>query len=231
MNLPTGKYIGVATAASVYKSKGGALMVALSFDITSPGFEAESITAHECLGQKNGDISAITVETFKQCFGWGGADPFQIVDDAASGALRERPVELVIEQESFTGSDGTQKSGARVKFINPIGGKLPESADRNSIMAEYGAKLRALGGQAAKPTTPKAPSAPAPAPLPLPTKGCTKDAAWHTACTAKHGFSDAELNTDWFDLLARLFPGQTENSLTPYDWAKVKEHYSDDVPY
>lgn len=211
-------------------------MVALNFDITSPGFEAESITSHECLAQKDGTISQISFETFKQCFGWGGADPFQLVDDAESGALRERPVELVIEQESFTGSDGQQKTGARVKFINPIGGRLPESADRNSIMSEYGARLRALGGTTATvnsaktttvPTKAPAPSAPPAAPL----AGCTKDAAWHTACTAKHGMSDAELNTDWFDTLGRMFPGRTEQSLQPQDWAKVKEHYADDVPY
>lgn len=241
MNLPNGKYIGVATAASIYESQGGALMAALSFDITSEGYEAESITARECLGKKDGTISEITYETFKQCFGWSGVDPFELVDAASSGALKERPVELVIEEETFTGRDGSQKTGARVRYINPLGGsgRLPECADRGSINAKYGARFRAMSGNTrttntgvgCPPKPSEAPKAPAARSAPAPTSGCTKDIAWQAACTVNSSLSDADLNSLWFKTLESLFPGKAEATLTPANWQIVRNQFDDAVPY
>ena len=239
MNLPNGKYIGVATAASIYESTGGALMVALSFDILSEGHVGDSITARECLGKKDGTISEITYETLKQCFGWSGVDIFELVDAATSGALKERPVELVIEEETFTGRDGTQKTGARVRYINPLGGagRLPECADRGMINAKYGARLRAMSGNTSTTNStvgcpPKASEAPKPpAARSAPVTGCTKEVAWQAACTVNSALSDADLNALWFKTLASLFPGKPEADLTPANWQIVRNQFDDAVPY
>ena len=79
------------------------------------------------------------------------------------------------------------------------------------------------------PSRPAPVDAPAPAPSPA-AGGCTKDVAWAAACETCHGLSDPELNEKWFNTIAALFPGRTEQSLSPVDWARVRGEF-DEVPF
>jgi hypothetical protein len=249
MNLPPATYTAKPREASVYESKAGALMAAIVFDITSEGYTGQRITSHQCLAKKDGSLSDITIETFKQCFGWDGSDFFWIEDACKNGALAECEVELVIEEEQYQDNKTQEwKTSPKVRYINPIGGgsiKLPASADRNSVRARYGASLRALGGGAPKapqpaPTAPPsqsqhplpgvpAPSARPPSTAPAPTS--TMDKAWEACCAAYQNMPSDQLEKVWFTTRERMFPGR-EKSMTGADWHTLVEAFqNDDVPF
>lgn len=236
MKIPNGTYQAAATDAVTYKSDGGALMIAISFTLSNEGYESERTTSHQCIIRKDGSLSEIGVETLKQCFQWDGANPCQLADSIKAG---DYPVDLVIEEESFVGKDGTTQTNSKVKWINPIGGSaagsLPQAGDEGAIMAEFGATLRAAAGPAKpkaaskpKEAAPKPKSAPPQRPTQTTVQG-TEDKAW-AACQAVNPV-EAAASAAWWKAIDNLFKGRQPKDLSGTDWATLTLHFSDDVPF
>jgi hypothetical protein len=97
----------------------------------------------QCLVQKDGTVSEITIRMLRDCWGWDGQDPFWLAEPAN---LDGKEVEIVVEEESFIGRDGQERTAVKVRYINLVGGRRPEPADRKAVLAKYGAKFRALSG-------------------------------------------------------------------------------------
>lgn len=225
--LSDGTYNAEAKSAVIWESEKGALMVTFDFDVEGGG----NIKGQQCIVQKDGTISEISIRTLKECFGWAGQDPFDLENpDSLSG----KKVELVLAWEEY---NGKQRLG--VKYINAPGGGMPKPADRKSVLAKYGAKFRALsGGAPAAPTkapaakTPPAPPKP-PAP-PAPNKSAappsTMEDAWANCCAAHQGKPEGELYELWNQATEKVKPGHT-NDLTPEQWGEVKAMFEDNVPY
>lgn len=236
MQIPSGTYQGTATDGSYYKSNGGALMVAICFNLENEGVEGKTITSHQCIIRKDGSLSDIGKETLEQCFNWTSGNPADLVEIFKAGESR---VDLVIEDEQFIGSDGTPQTASKVKWINPIGGSgggLPQCADIDQIMAEFGATLRAgFGGKAQKKPTsaPKpAPTAIAPPPrkLPVTEPQFTAAMAWD-ACRKNVPTGAQE---KWSETLDSIFGSKPEADFTSADWKRVADHFEvggDDVPF
>jgi hypothetical protein len=118
------------------------------------------ITAIRTIVSKEGAVQMNEVEKLKEIFGVDGTlDSIFGLMDADQG---EKRFEIDVQDEEYNG-----KVSRKVKWINPIGGggggmKMPEPADRRSVLTKYGSKFRALaGGAPVKPATP-APATPKP---------------------------------------------------------------------
>jgi hypothetical protein len=96
---------------------------------------------------RDGTIQTRTADTMKEVFGWDGVDPFWLMDNSEDGGPMRS-----LEFEIVGGPETGDKGGLYFKsqWLNPIGGgaKMPESADRRSVLAKYGSKFRALAGVA-----------------------------------------------------------------------------------
>ena len=100
------------------------------------------------LAKADGTMLTKTIDTLKAVFGWNGEDPFWLMENSAEdGALRSVEFEIVGGPE--TGDKGGQYF--KSQWLNPLGGgmKTPVAANRESVMAKYGSKFRALAGVAA----------------------------------------------------------------------------------
>lgn len=206
----------------VYETEGGALMVAFDF-----GVDAEtSIVGRVCLVKKDGEVLQNNVRNLKEAFGWDGTDPFWLADTDHS----DREVEIVVEME--TDQNGTARP--TVKWINAPGrgGGLGaiRPADRNSVLAKYGMKFRALSGGTPVRTAPaKAPVAtPAPAAPParqappvVAAPPATVQDAWGVFCKAAGDQDDKALEEMWYKALAELVQGKDQSRFTPEDWGLV----------
>lgn len=230
--IPEGTYPAVATAASVWESEKGALMITFQFALDA----GDPINGSQCIVQKDGTISEITVNTLKKCFAWDGLDPFWLEDPAN---LADKPVDLVIEHEEWKG-----KPRAHVRYINAPGDGIPASADRKKVLAKYGARFRALSGGATVATPPKrATPPPPPAPKvvapPRPTLGAgggptaTMEEAWAVLCDAEKasGKDRDELADLWSDAIGSLMGDKPQSDFTPQDWGRLASHFADDLPY
>jgi hypothetical protein len=241
--IAPGTYLAQATGASVYESAGGALMLAFAFEVPNEGGEPERLTAHQCLVQKDGTVSTITVGMCKTCWGWDGTDPFWLTDPAN---LAGKDVEIVCEEDSWTNNKGEVKTGVKVRYINPPGGgnRLPEPADRKAVLAKYGAKFRAISGgtQVKKPATTAPPKAMAPAPKPkapapadppaAPKPISSMQEAWNTLNEAMAGQPEDTVHAAWYEKLKAAVPGKSnQQDFTPEDWGAVKAACEDNVSY
>lgn len=221
--MEAGTYTARALEGVVWETNKGALMITFLF-VTE---DHQRIKGGQCLVQKDGTVSEITMRTLKECFGWDGQDPFWLTEPAN---LEGKDVELVVEMRSFVGDDGQTREAPSVRYINPVGGsdRMPESASRSSILSKYGAKFRALSGGAPA-AKPKKVAKPAPAPKPAgPTS--TMEECWGILCGNMDGKTAEEMESAWFAVIERLFPGKNNSDLTPQDWGKVKAEVEDNVP-
>lgn len=206
-------------------------MITLNHQITNAGYENNKIFSMECIVQKDGTISERTIETLRACYQWDGIDPFDLTDPAF---LKGKPVQLVIEHETFEG-----KLRAKVLYLNPpgfIGGfKMPDSADRKKVMDNYGSRFRALAGgtpPVAKKSAPPPATAPAPAPASDPNAPtATMDECWNELLKAREGTSDAKVTSEWHETVKKLFGDKTNSQITPQEWGRFKASITDDVPY
>jgi hypothetical protein len=228
MKIPDGTYQANATHAVVYKSPAGAGIIAIKFDITTEGHETEKIASRQCLVRKDGSPSDIGIESMKKSFGWDGGNPYRLAEMICDG--NPHTVDLVLETETFTGSDGTLKEISSVKWINPVGGatggSLPESTDEASFMAEFGA---VFGVTAPAPTSPPT-LATSPPPISAKVKdpGQAKAAAW-AACQRGN---PEDATTAWSDGFNRLFKVREADSLSAAEWDTLAAHFLDTaVPF
>lgn len=236
--IAEGTYTARACAGSVWESDKGALMLTLDLEITDETHPGQRLFSRQCIVQRDGTVSEITVENLRAAFGWDGADPFWFED---YNHYMDREIEIVVVHETYNGKDY-----AAVKYINAPGGgrTMPKSADRKTIMAKYGAKFRALSQTSAPTrTTNSAPPQPGP-PTPPPTRTASTpppaaakvepsdmNEAWATLCDANPSASHETLTKIWQDTIADLFKGKDNSDLTPEDWGIAKLKFEDDVPY
>lgn len=237
MQIENGKYPAHPTGrVEVGEHKNGCLIATLEFDIG----EGRTISNTFWLTTKDGAVNTRSIETLKEIFGWDGADPFWLADHATE--LVDIPVELVIENETFTGDDGNDHTAPKVKWVNPVGGGGVKVAngDRASLLAKYGAKLRAVSGG----TTPLAkksappPSAPPKTNPPTATKKAnppsTMEDCWKAITEAMAEKPRAEVEAKWFEIIKDVHGDKPQMEYTAADWgavmAKLREVF-DNLPF
>ena len=164
-SLQPGTYPAHPDCFSVCESQKGNLMVVIRVLLDGTDM---TLNYYGVIACSDGTLSTKTIDSLKEWSGWDGVDPYWFMDHAQE--LQQVPVDVVTENETFTGNDGQQRVGARVKFINrPNSGRsaLPQVADRSAILAKFGARLRAnaatgkkfVPGQAAAAPAASAPAA------------------------------------------------------------------------
>lgn len=214
----------------IYETEKGALCAALPVKLF--GEVAWTGKHTMTLAKSDGTIQEKTIQTLKQVFGWDGQDPFWLSDTDLTGA----DFEVVGEHEEYQPPDGEAKMVFKIQWLNPIGGtgaKMPTPADRKSVAAKYGAKLRALSGKpvtptpkpatpkAAQPELPKPPTKPAPV---APPSGppATMEETWQSLIKSNPGKTEQELGIRWWETMEAMFPGKNNSQLTPVEWGQLK---------
>ena len=107
---PTGKVI-------VGEHTNGCLVCQMEFAFDDT---AQTIANVFWLTQKDGALSTRNIDTLKDLFGWNGQDFFWLEDHAEE--FKEVPVELVIENESFTDKNNKEHISPKIKWVNKPGG-------------------------------------------------------------------------------------------------------------
>ena len=126
----------------IYETDKGALCAAVPCVMLDNGFTFKHTMT---LVTRDGTVQTRTADTFKQVFGWDGADPFWLMDASEEGGPM-RAIEFEIVGGPETGDKGGQYF--KSQWLNPVGGglKTPPAADRRSVLAKYGTKFQALAG-------------------------------------------------------------------------------------
>ena len=239
MEIPNeGKYVCKLNGQLViYEAPTGSLCAAVPSVMVDSGFTFKHTMV---LVKADTTILTKTVDTLKAVFGWDGADPFWLMENSADeGALRSVEFEIVGGPE--TGDKGGQYF--KSQWLNPLGGgmKTPVAANRESVMAKYGGKFKALAGVAdQKPEvrgqnghSGRAPLKPAPlAPPPVahggPPKGATMEEAWAALNENNPGKDGAAIEKIWFDTIAKLFPNKSNTDLKLHEWGRLKAEFEKD---
>lgn len=224
--IQEGTYTATGKTLSITETEKGAIMLNFTFALD----DGTIIPARQCLVQKDGTISEITLRVLRECFGFTGSDPFDLAENPEALA---KQVELVVVIEEYEG-----KQRSVVKYINPPGGGSAsgKAVDRKTFQQRFGTKLRALsGGAPAKPATPKPPTPPSAAPKPAAPKKpaaapATMEEAWGVFCAEQEGVEEQELYRRWDALLTKIKPNHG-NNLTPEEWGQAKAMAEDNVPY
>lgn len=229
MLLENGKYISRSTERVVYETDQGALCVAIKCEVMEGEKTGTVVKSVQTIAKRDGTLQERTIATLKEVFGWDGTDPFWLMETD----LSDKHFEIEIENQQD--AQDPNKVYSSVKWLNPLGGgpgvKMPTPANKQSVLAKYGSRFRALaGGTPAKPATPPPPKAATPPPPPSgPT--ATMEQAWNALWEANPGITNEQATQTWQREIARLFPGKTNSDLTPQDWAALKEELSDSVPF
>lgn len=237
MQIENGNYAAKPTGLAVGgEHQNGCLIVSMEFEMEG----GAKISNTFWLTTKDGAMNTRTIQTLKEVFGWDGSDPFWFED---SLTLREIPVELVIENETFTGNDGVERTAPKVKWVNApggAGGVKIANGDRKTLLAKYGAKLRAVSGGAPAPARsappaakPAAPAAPAAEPSDM--EACWNELFSRMMYTGKPGskVKRSAVEAKWFEILKELHGEKDPNEFTPAEWGAVLVAVNtvDEIPY
>ena len=242
MEIPNeGKYVCKLNGQLViYEAPTGSLCAAVPSVMVDSGFTFKHTMV---LVKADATILTKTVDTLKAVFGWDGADPFWLMENSADeGALRSVEFEIVGGPE--TGDKGGQYF--KSQWLNPLGGgmKTPVAANRESVMAKYGGKFKALAGGAAplansattgKSAPPVAQRAATPQAAPKiptapsgPPKGATMEEAWAALNENNPGKDGVAIEKIWFDTIAKLFPNKSNTDLKLHEWGRLKAEFEKD---
>jgi hypothetical protein len=251
MEVPQeGKYVcRLAGQLVIYEATTGSLCAAVPCVMVDSGFTFKHTLV---LVKSDGTIQTKTTDTLKAVFGWDGVDPFWLMDSSEDGGpMRD------VEFEIVGGPETGDKGGIYFKsqWLNPVGGsmKTPPSADRRAVLAKYGRKFQALSASASPATAPqsekqKAESrsaattggAPVPPssrsgarsnpPPPPGAPAATMEEAWAELNAVEAGKTPGEIETLWFETIARLFPNKSNTDLKPHEWGKLKAAFADAIP-
>lgn len=238
--LNPGTYNARGGKLVVSEKESGAVMVEFICHITNDGFEGQTIPCRQCLAQKDGTISEITVRIMREIF---NANSLEEVLALQEQDLSQFEFEIEVVHEEYEG-----KVRDTVKYVNKPGGsgRLGTPADPQKLIRQFASRYRALaGGTAAKPAPGKAPPAPArqatppppqrQAPPPPPRKPAkdpgvsTEIECWEAFVKNNTDKKDDELNDLWAKTVDSVAPGKSD--LTPADWGKVKAVIEDNIPY
>jgi hypothetical protein len=240
-----GKYIaklsgpveGSKSGIIIYETQRGALCAAVPCKISEGPEMGKELKSTQTIVKQDGTIQTRTVDNLKAIFGWDGVDPFWLMEND----FAEIAFQIVVENEPGQNQDGSIKKDAqgntvyfsKAQWLNPLGGsmKMPEAADRRSVLAKYGSKFRALAGGAPA----KAPATPPPT-VPLVTPSLpsgptvTMEEAWQAMCKANDGKSESELTQLWFATLREKFGTDNNSQITPQQWGQLVKDL-DNLPY
>jgi hypothetical protein len=234
MEIPSeGKYVCKLNGPMViYEASTGSLCAAVPCLMSESGFTFKHTMV---IVKADGTVLTKTTDTLKAVFGWDGVDPFWLMDNSEDGgALRATEFEIVGGPE--TGDRGGQYF--KSQWLNPLGGglKTPAAANRQSVLAKYGNKFRALAGSSATtgksaPPVPRSLSSTPPVPKsPMVASPSTMEEAWTQLNESNPGKDGAAIEKIWFDTIAKLFPNKSNTDLKPQEWGKLKAEFKDDVP-
>ncbi len=238
MEIPNeGKYVCKLNGQLViYDAPTGSLCAAVPSVMVDSGFMFKHTMV---LAKADGTMLTKTIDTLKAVFGWNGEDPFWLMENSLDdGALRSVEFEIVGGPE--TGDKGGQYF--KSQWLNPLGGgmKTPVAANRESVMAKYGSKFRALAGVAAPPAnSAKAGKSAPPVPRPVPTtppvtkpptaaSPSTMEEAWTALNENNPGKEGAAIEKIWFDTIAKLFPNKSNTDLKVHEWGRLKAEFEKD---
>ena len=231
MEIPNeGKYVCKLNGPLViYEASTGSLCAAVPCQMTDSGFTFKHTMV---LVKADGTIMTKSTDTLKAVFGWDGVDPFWLMDNSLDdGAMRAVVFEIVGGPE--TGDKGGQYF--KSQWLNPLGGglKTPEAANRQSVMAKYGGKFKALAGSSATtgksalpvpravPSTPPVPKLPMPAPASM-------EEAWAALNENNPGKDAVTIEKLWFDTIGKLFPNKSNTDLKVHEWGRLKAEFEKD---
>jgi hypothetical protein len=253
MEIPSeGKYVCKLNGQLViYEASTGSICAAVPCVVAAPPANEGFTFKHTMvLVKADGTILTKTTDTLKTVFGWNGEDPFWLMDNSIdSGSMRDSEFEIVGGPE--TGDKGGQYF--KSQWLNPLGGgmKTPEAANRESVLAKYGGKFRALAGVAAPPANaPSVPCATVAAPLAMATTRATRvlpksktppppvaptqlapatmEQAWAALNEANPGQPAAVIEKIWFDTIGKMFPNKSNTDLKMHEWARLKAEFEKD---
>ena len=255
MEIPSeGKYVCKLNGPLViYEASTGSLCAAVPCVVAAPpangptdavGFTFKHTMV---LVKADGTIMTKSTDTLKAVFGWDGVDPFWLMDHSLDdGAMRAVEFEIVGGPE--TGDKGGQYF--KSQWLNPLGGglKTPEAANRQSVLAKYGNKFKALAGVAnggtsnsqhstpnihsgkvpggSPATTGRRPVPPMP-PVAL-TQSATMEEAWAALNENNPGKDAAVIEKIWFDTIGKLFPNKSNTDLKVHEWGRLKAEFEKD---
>ena len=232
MEIPNeGKYVCKLNGPLViYEASTGSLCAAVPCQMTDSGFTFKHTMV---LVKADGTIMTKSTDTLKAVFGWDGVDPFWLMDNSLEdGAMRAVVFEIVGGPE--TGDKGGQYF--KSQWLNPLGGglKTPEAANRQSVMAKYGGKFKALAGSSAttgksSPPVPRAvPSTPPVPKSPMVASPSTMEEAWAALNENNPGKDAASIEKLWFDTIGKLFPNKSNTDLKVHEWGRLKAEFEKD---
>ena len=249
MEIPNeGKYVCKLNGPLViYEASTGSLCAAVPCVVAAPPANGDPDTVgftfkHTMvLVKADGTIMTKSTDTLKAVFGWDGVDPFWLMDHSLDdGAMRAVEFEIVGGPE--TGDKGGQYF--KSQWLNPLGGglKTPEAANRQSVLAKYGNKFKALAGVAAPPANsargdarptapvPKIPTVPKAPPSgpPQTLQSATMEEAWAALNENNPGKDAATIEKLWFDTIAKLFPNKSNTDLKVHEWGRLKAEFEKD---
>jgi hypothetical protein len=246
MELPQeGKYVCKLNGQLViYEASTGSLCAAVPCQVAAPpAHEGFTFKHTMVLVKSDGTVQTKTTDTLKAVFGWDGTDPFWLMDNSDKGG----PL-LAIEFEIVGGPETGDRGGQYFKsqWLNPLGGgggfgsKTPVAADRQSVLAKYGSKFRALAAPGAKPAENKnlapaprgahgvtRPTSATPPPPMAAASPSTMEEAWSALNEAQTGKPAEVIEKIWFDTIARLFPNKPNRDLKPHEWGRLKAEVAD----
>ena len=240
MEIPNeGKYVCKLNGPLViYEASTGSLCAAVPCQMTDSGFTFKHTMV---LVKADGTIMTKSTDTLKAVFGWDGVDPFWLMDHSLDdGAMRAVEFEIVGGPE--TGDKGGQYF--KSQWLNPLGGglKTPEAANRQSVLAKYGSKFKALAGAGQSreqkvenrnlPAVPSGAQRTARPTLPPPVaptqSAATMEEAWAALNEANPGKDAAVIEKIWFDTIGKLFPNKSNTDLKVHEWGRLKAEFEKD---
>ncbi len=94
-----------------------------------------------------------TTQSLEYC-GWSGED-ISVFSDGKLHGLDKNDVEVVVEEETFTSQDGSEKSTFRVAWVNRLGYLNTAAAMTGDAVTAFSARMNALiaGRRAKSPVT------------------------------------------------------------------------------
>jgi len=238
-----GTHEGTTKGATMYEAESGALVTC--FDVEVDGSGGVVMRGWITLAQKDNTLNERGFADVRSILGWKDWD-WQAWHQPAEHFAGHR-VSVVLETKPDEQS-GLPKQ--RIRYVNPQSAGL-KRGDARTIAAKYGPRLRALtGGSPAAATARPAAASPTPAapkpvvPLPatppaaqgapqatVPVTPSSMDDCWALFCQRSGGKSPKEIETTWFSLVSRLYPGRDTTDLTPTDWGAVMVAINDDLPF
>jgi hypothetical protein len=236
-----GNYAAKTKAATVYE-KEGKLLLAVAFDVG--GTEMKS---YFVLVQADGSLNTASIAKIREWSGWDGIDPYWFVEATPDGI----ECEVVVKNE--TGFKDPTKMYPKIAWVNKAGGSgtaLPDPANRNMVIAKYGAKFRAVAGPqpigtkpavtpavaptvapvATAPTSGPAPRpAKRPAPMPASENPVTLQECWEMMQKGFKGLNQDQMTEKWYGFVDAT--GMDQADMTPEGWQTVKSAIIADPDY